>query len=122
MTKYVYLFKEGNKDMRDLLGGKGANLAEMTNMGLPVPNGFTITTEACTKYYKDNGIINQKIETEILDTINKLEIETGKKIGNKYKYFEKSLKRNFEKEESRPDEIYGEQEIKELLDMFEGRW
>ncbi len=83
MTKYVYLFKEGNKDMRDLLGGKGANLAEMTNMGLPVPNGFTITTEACTKYYKDNGIINQKIETEILDTINKLEIETGKKIGNK---------------------------------------
>ncbi|MCI9110630.1 MAG: pyruvate, phosphate dikinase [Bacilli bacterium] len=83
MKKYVYLFKEGNKDMRNLLGGKGANLAEMKNMGLPVPNGFTITTEACTKYYEDNQIIDTQIEAEILDTITKLEIETGKKLGHK---------------------------------------
>jgi len=83
MKKYVYLFKEGNKDMRNLLGGKGANLAEMKNMGLPVPNGFTVTTEACTKYYEDNEMINQNIEDEILYTIKKLEIETGKKLGDK---------------------------------------
>jgi len=83
MTKYVYLFKEGNKDMRNLLGGKGANLAEMKNMGLPVPNGFTITTEACTKYYQDNETIDIEIEKEIFSTIAKLEIETGKKLGDK---------------------------------------
>ena len=83
MTKYVYLFKEGNKDMRDLLGGKGANLAEMINMGLPVPNGFTITTEACNKYYEDNKTIDKNIEKEILETITKLQNETGKKLGDK---------------------------------------
>ncbi len=83
MTKYVYLFKEGNKDMRNLLGGKGANLAEMINMGLPVPNGLTITTEACNKYYSDNQTIDQEIEEEILNTIAKLEIETNKKLGDK---------------------------------------
>ncbi len=83
MTKYVYLFKEGNKDMRDLLGGKGANLAEMKNMGLPVPNGFTITTQACNKYYEDDKKIDKNIETEILETITKLENETGKKLGDK---------------------------------------
>ena len=64
-TKYVYLFKEGNKDMRELLGGKGANLAEMTNLGLPIPRGFTITTEACNRYYADG----ENIATEILDEI-----------------------------------------------------
>ena len=63
--KYVYSFKEGNKDMRDLLGGKGANLAEMTNIGLPVPQGFTITTEACTKYYEDGRQINDEIQKQI---------------------------------------------------------
>lgn len=83
MTKYVYLFKEGNKDMRDLLGGKGANLAEMINMGLPVPKGFTITTQACQKYYDDNETIDVKIEEEIINTITKLEIETEKKLGDK---------------------------------------
>ena len=64
--KYVYLFNEGNKDMRDLLGGKGANLAEMTNAGLPVPQGFTITTEACTRYYDDGRKIADEIKSEIL--------------------------------------------------------
>ena len=62
MEKYVYLFSEGNKDMRNLLGGKGANLAEMTNIGLPVPQGFTVTTEACTKYYEDGKMISKEIE------------------------------------------------------------
>ena len=63
--KYVYLFKEGNKDMRNLLGGKGANLAEMTGLGLPVPQGFTITTEACTKYYEDGRKINDDVRADI---------------------------------------------------------
>lgn len=80
--KYVYLFSEGNKDMRELLGGKGANLAEMINMGLPVPNGFTVTTEACNKYYTDNEEISDDIKKEILDNLTKLEEITGKKIGN----------------------------------------
>jgi len=83
MTKYVYLFKEGNKDMRNLLGGKGANLAEMKNMGLPVPNGFTITTQGCNKYYENGETIDPIIEAEILETIAKLEVETGKKLGDK---------------------------------------
>ena len=61
MTKYVYLFKEGNANMRELLGGKGANLAEMTNLGMPVPQGFTVTTEACTRYYTDGKVIGQDI-------------------------------------------------------------
>ena len=82
MKKYVYLFNEGNKDMRDLLGGKGANLAEMCNMGLPVPLGFTVTTEACKQYYQDNEELNEDIKTEILITLKKLESEVGKKIGD----------------------------------------
>ena len=67
MKKYVYLFTEGNANMRELLGGKGANLAEMTNIGLPVPQGFTITTEACTKYYEDGREINSEIESQIYE-------------------------------------------------------
>jgi pyruvate,orthophosphate dikinase len=81
--KYVYLFTEGNASMRDLLGGKGANLAEMTNIGLPVPQGFTITTEACTKYYEDGREINTDIQNEINEYITKLESITGKKFGDK---------------------------------------
>jgi pyruvate,orthophosphate dikinase len=76
------MFNEGNKDMRDLLGGKGANLAEMTNIGLSVPRGFTISTEACTRYYEDKGAINNEIEKEIFDTLEKLEEKTGKKMGD----------------------------------------
>ena len=82
-TKYTYLFSEGNKDMRNLLGGKGANLAEMTNIGLPVPQGFTITTEACTKYYEDGKKINDEIKGQIMDYIEKMEESTGKKFGDK---------------------------------------
>ena len=82
MTKYVYLFKEGNADMRNLLGGKGANLAEMTNIGLPVPQGFTITTEACTKYYEDGREINEEIQDQINEYIGKMEEITGKKFGD----------------------------------------
>ena len=81
--KYVYAFKEGNADMRNLLGGKGANLAEMTNIGLPVPQGFTITTEACTKYYEDGREINAEIQKQINEYIAKMEKETGKKFGDK---------------------------------------
>ena len=81
--KYVYLFTEGNADMRNLLGGKGANLAEMTNIGLPVPQGFTITTEACTQYYEDNREINDEIQKQINEYIGKLEEITGKKFGDK---------------------------------------
>ena len=83
MTKYVYAFKEGNADMRNLLGGKGANLAEMTNIGLPVPQGFTITTEACTKYYEDGREINSEIQDQINEYISLMEKETGKKFGDK---------------------------------------
>ena len=83
MTKYVYLFKEGNADMRNLLGGKGANLAEMTNIGLPVPQGFTITTEACTKYYEDGREISDEIQSQINEYIEKMESITGKKFGDK---------------------------------------
>ncbi len=81
--KFVYLFSEGNKDMRNLLGGKGANLAEMTNIGLPVPQGFTITTEACTQYYEDGRKINDAIQAEIMEYVLKLEEITGKKFGDK---------------------------------------
>ncbi|MBQ7896924.1 MAG: pyruvate, phosphate dikinase, partial [Clostridia bacterium] len=81
--KYVYLFTEGNGKMRELLGGKGANLAEMTNLGLPVPQGFTITTEACTQYYEDGRKINPEIEAEIMEYITKMEAITGKKFGDK---------------------------------------
>ena len=80
--KYVYLFSEGNANMRELLGGKGANLAEMTNIGLPVPQGFTITTEACTQYYEDGQKINDEIQAEILSYIEKMEQITGKKFGD----------------------------------------
>ena len=83
MTKWVYLFKEGNADMRNLLGGKGANLAEMTNIGLPVPQGFTITTEACTQYYEDGREINDEIQGQINEYIKKMEEITGKKFGDK---------------------------------------
>ncbi len=81
--KYVYLFTEGNGSMRELLGGKGANLAEMTNIGLPVPQGFTISTEACTQYYEDGRMINADIQAEIMENITKLETITGKKFGDK---------------------------------------
>ena len=80
--KYVYLFTEGNGKMRELLGGKGANLAEMTNIGLPVPQGFTISTEACTKYYEDGKTINPEIQAEIMRYVDKLEEITGKKFGD----------------------------------------
>ena len=82
MTKYVYLFTEGNGKMRELLGGKGANLAEMTNIGLPVPQGFTISTEACTKYYEDGRQINDEIMAQVMEYIVKLEEITGKKFGD----------------------------------------
>ena len=81
--KYCYLFSEGNANMRELLGGKGANLAEMTNIGLPVPQGFTITTEACTQYYEDGREINEGIMAEINEYIGKMEEITGKKFGDK---------------------------------------
>ena len=80
--KYCYLFSEGNANMRELLGGKGANLAEMTNIGLPVPQGFTISTEACTQYYEDGKKINPSIEAEIMSYIEKMEEITGKKFGD----------------------------------------
>ncbi len=81
--KFVYLFKEGNAGMRELLGGKGANLAEMTSLGLPVPQGFTITTEACTQYYEDGRKINDEIQAQIMEYIDKMEEITGKKFGDK---------------------------------------
>ena len=83
MVKYVYAFNEGKKEMKNLLGGKGANLAEMTNIGMPVPRGFTITTEACTKYYDDGKTISSEIENEILEKLDELEKITGKKMGDK---------------------------------------
>ncbi len=81
--KYVYMFSEGNKDLKNLLGGKGANLAEMTNIGLPVPSGFTVTTEACTKYYEDNENLSDDVVEEIFENLKKLEEKTGKKFGDK---------------------------------------
>ena len=81
--KYVYLFKEGNASMRELLGGKGANLAEMTNLGLPIPQGFTVSTEACTKYYEDGEKISKEIEDQIFEALAKLEEISGKKFGDK---------------------------------------
>ena len=80
--KYVYLFKEGNANMRELLGGKGANLAEMTNLGLPIPQGFTVTTEACTEYYNDGKKINEEIQEQIFAALKKLEEIQGKKFGD----------------------------------------
>ena len=81
-NKWVYLFSEGNANMRELLGGKGANLAEMTSLGLPVPQGFTITTEACTQYYEDGREINEEIQGQINEYIGKMEEITGKKFGS----------------------------------------
>ena len=81
-NKYVYLFKEGNASMRELLGGKGANLAEMTNLGLPIPQGFTVTTEACIQYYNDNQNISEDIKTQIFNSLSELEKITGKKFGS----------------------------------------
>ena len=80
--KYVYLFKEGNASMRELLGGKGANLAEMTNLGLPIPQGFTVTTEACTKYYEDGKTISKEIQDQIFTALKTLEEIQGKKFGD----------------------------------------
>ncbi|MBR3866582.1 MAG: pyruvate, phosphate dikinase, partial [Butyricicoccus sp.] len=82
MKKFVYLFSEGNATMRELLGGKGANLAEMTNIGLPVPQGFTITTEACTQYYEDGRQINDEIQAQINEYVEKIEEINGKKFGD----------------------------------------
>ena len=81
--KYVYLFTEGNANMRELLGGKGANLAEMTNLGLPVPQGFTISTEACTRYYEDGKMIAPEIMEQINEALVKMEEICGKKFGDK---------------------------------------
>ena len=78
MAKWVYMITEGNANMRNLLGGKGANLAEMTNLGLPVPQGFTITTEACTQYYEDGRQINDEIMAQIMEAITKMEGVPGK--------------------------------------------
>ena len=83
MEKYVYLFQEGNKDMRNLLGGKGANLAEMTNIGMPVPSGFTVTTEACNKYYDDGKVLSEEVINQIKEALSKLEEKSGKKFGDK---------------------------------------
>ena len=80
--KYVYKFAEGNKDMREILGGKGANLAEMARLGFPVPNGFTVSTEACTQYYEDGREINAEIQAQINEHIAWLEKENGKKFGD----------------------------------------
>ncbi len=82
MEKYVYLFSEGNAEMRNLLGGKGANLAEMTNLGLPIPQGFTVTTEACTKYYEDGKNINEEIQKQIFEALKEIEKIQGKKFGD----------------------------------------
>ena len=81
--KFVYLFSEGNCSMRELLVGKGANLAEMTNLGMPVPQGFTITTEACTQYYQDGRSINEEIQDQIMEYMGKLEDISGKRFGDK---------------------------------------
>ena len=82
MNKWVYLFKEGNADMRNLLGGKGANLAEMTNLGLPIPQGFTVTTEACTDYYNSGKKITDEVTAQIFEAMAWLENENGKKFGD----------------------------------------
>ena len=78
--KYVYLFKEGNANMRELLGGKGANLAEMTNLGLPIPQGFTITTEACIEYYDNGETISDTVKSQIFSSLRELEKITGKNL------------------------------------------
>ena len=82
MPKFVYLFTEGDASMRNLLGGKGANLAEMTKIGLPVPQGFIVTTEACTRYYEDGQTISKEVEDQILEAMHKAEAVAGKKFGD----------------------------------------
>ena len=82
MAKWVYLFEEGSADMKNLLGGKGANLAEMTRLGLPIPQGFTVTTEACTDYYDQGKKISQEIEGQIFEALEGLEKKQGKKFGD----------------------------------------
>ena len=82
MSKWVYLFEEGNADMRNLLGGKGANLAEMTNLGLPIPQGFTVTTEAGTDYYNNGRQISEEIRSQIFEALANLEEKQGKKFGD----------------------------------------
>ena len=90
--KYVYLFTEGNGSMRELLGGKGANLAEMTNIGLPVPQGFTISTEACTQYYEDGRSINPELQAEIMAYVEKLAAITGEKSGVKENHLRSAVR------------------------------
>ena len=85
MTKYVYMFSEGNGSMRELLGGKGANLAEMSNLGLPVPQGFTITTEVCTKYYNEGRALSDDVKEQIFEALAKIEEMTGKKTRRQQK-------------------------------------
>ena len=80
--KYVYLFSEGNASMKNLLGGKGANLAEMTSLGIPVPGGFTVSTEACNKYYEDGKVISDEIINQIYECLAVVEESTGKKFGD----------------------------------------
>ena len=82
MAKWVHLFKEGNADMRNLLGGKGANLAEMTNLGLPIPQGFTVTTEACTDYYESGKMITDEVQGQIFKALEELEKMQGKSFGD----------------------------------------
>ena len=82
MSKFVYLFKEGDATMRNLLGGKGANLAEMTNLGMPVPQGFTVTTEACAKYYDDGRVLAQEVIDQIFVALAEIEKINGKKFGD----------------------------------------
>ena len=82
MQKYVYMFHEGSQSMRELLGGKGANLAEMTKMGLPVPKGFTVTTETCNAYYEQAKTLTAEMKSQILSSVEKLESETGKNFGS----------------------------------------
>ena len=82
MHKYVYMFHEGSQTMKELLGGKGANLAEMTNMGLPVPKGFTVTTQTCNDYYEQAKNLTDEMKSQILSSVEKLEKETGKNFGS----------------------------------------
>ena len=82
MEKFVYSFKDGNKDMKNLLGGKGANLAEMTNIGLPIPQGFTISTEACDSFYKNGKKLLEDVKEQVTEKLRELEEESGKKLGD----------------------------------------
>ena len=91
-TKYVYEFNEGDETMRELLGGKGANLAGMSKLGMPVPYGFTITTEACNQYYEDNETINDGIKAQIMEYLDLLEKKSGKKLGDEHKKERERLK------------------------------